>query len=107
VSRALTRGPDLAVDVEVAGVRLGRTPIVADSLNPSWNYEYPQAVRWRIGDPVKIQVVDFDYSNRPIVRIESPHDDPLALRYLTGSIRADGHALSFECDFQVPELPPP
>lgn len=107
VGRALSNGPDLAVEIEVAGVRVGRTPIVADSYEPVWNYEFPQSVRWRLGDPVRIRVIDFDYSNRTILKIEPPADDPLALRFLAGTITAEGHKLVFESDFQAPTLSSP
>jgi hypothetical protein len=105
IARGLTRGPDLAVELEVAGVRLGRSPIVSDSFEPVWNYEFPKNVRWRIGDPVTVRVTDFDYGNRTILKIESA-GDPLALRNLTGTLRVQGHELTFECDFQPPALPP-
>lgn len=107
VARTLSRGPDLAVEIEVAGVRVGRTPIVADSFEPTWDYEFPQSVRWRLGDAVRIRVIDFDYGNRTILKIEPAADDPLALRFLTGPITAEGHQLVFESDFQVPTLAAP
>jgi hypothetical protein len=107
IGRTFSSGPDLAVEIEVAGVRVGRTPIMADSFEPVWNYEFPQNIRWRLGDPVRIRVIDFDYSNRAILKIEPPADDPLAMRYLTGPITAEGHQLVFESDFQVPTLPAP
>ena len=107
VGRALSLGPDLAVEVEVAGVKLGKTPIVADSYKPVWNYEYPQSIYWRLGDSVRIRVIDLDYGNRTILNMESAADDPIALRLLTGSVRADGHELTFECGFKVPRLAAP
>jgi hypothetical protein len=106
IKHTLSLGPDLAVEIEVAGVRIGRTPIVADSFEPVWNYEFPQTVRWRMGDRVQVRVVDFDYSNRTIVKFDSA-DDPLALRYLSGTIKAQGHQLAIECEFQIPTLPSP
>jgi hypothetical protein len=106
IARGLSRGPDLAVQIEVAGVRIGRTPVVADSFEPVWNYEFPQNIRWRMGDPVEIRVIDFDYSNRTILKLESA-DDPLALRYLSGPVHAQGHMVTFECNFEVPTLPEP
>lgn len=106
IGHLVSFGPDLAVDIEVAGVRLGRTPIVADSFEPAWEYEFPQMVRWRIGDPVKIRVMDFDYSNRTILKIDSG-DDPLALRYLNGTSVSNGHRLTIECNFEIPTLPAP
>jgi hypothetical protein len=106
IGRTLSLGPDLAVEVEVAGVRIGRTPIVADSFEPVWDYEFPQNIRWRVGDPVKIRVIDFDYTNHTILKIETT-DDPMALRYLSGTLNVQGHRLTFECDFQEPSLPAP
>jgi hypothetical protein len=106
IRRAISRGPDLAVEVEVAGHRIGRTPIVSDSFEPVWNYEFPQTVRWRMGDPIKIRVMDFDYSNHVILKVETT-DDPVALRYLSGSWEAEGHRLTFECNFETPSLPSP
>jgi hypothetical protein len=107
IGRTMSSGPDLAVEIEVAGVRVGRTPIVADSFDPVWNYEFPQSIRWRLGDSVRIRVIEFDYSNRTVLKIEPPADDPLAMRYLTGTIKAEGHQLVFESDFHPPTLPAP
>jgi hypothetical protein len=104
IGHALSFGPDLAVEVEVAGIRIGRTPIVPDSFEPVWNYEFPQTIRWRLGDPVKIRVIDFDYSNRAILKVETA-DDPLAMRFLSGTWEAQGHRLTFECNFEMPSLP--
>jgi hypothetical protein len=107
IGDALSRGPDLAVELEVAGTRIGRTPIIEDSYEPVWNYEFPQKVRWRLGDTIKIRVIDFDYRNQTVLLVEPSKDDPLAMRFLTGPISAEGHRLVFESDFAVPTLPPP
>src|SRR5262245_50323848 len=105
IAHTLSFGPDLAVEVEVAGIRIGRTPIISNSFEPVWNYEFPQTIRWRLGDPVKIRVIDFDYTNRAILKVETA-DDPLAMRFLSGTWEAEGHRLTFESNFEMLSLPP-
>ncbi len=106
-------GPDLAVEIWVAGVKHGPSPVAPNTLNPVWNYTFPQPIRWKYGDPVTVRIVDHDWTWRTpsgIYRINSPKGEPLALRYLSGTLRpsqAGRTKLVFESDFRIPPLAPP
>jgi hypothetical protein len=100
-----SRGPKLAVEIEVNGVRHGPGPIAARGYQPEWDYEFPRRVRWKPGDAVVIRVTDHWYWRRTVLVMASEEGDPLALRLLSGPVSADGHTLTFESDFRVPELP--
>lgn len=103
-------GPDLSVVVEVAGVVHGPSPIIPDSRAPNWNYAFPKPIRWKLGDPVTVRLIDNDWSPTEIYVLHSPQGDPLAIRLLSGSIKpAKGGktTLVFSSDFQLPRLPKP
>src|SRR5262249_45361183 len=80
----LSRGPDLSVEIEVAGVRYGPSHVIKNQYSPEWEYEIPRAVKWKRGDPVRIRVYDHDYWKRKVVEVASDDDDPLAMRLLSG-----------------------
>ncbi len=101
-----SRGPDLSVEVEVAGVRYGPSNIVKNRYDPQWDYEFPRRVRWKLGDPVRVRVYDHDYYKRLAVDVVSDPADPLALGLLGGELTAGTNSLTFESDFHLPELPP-
>ena len=106
LARLFSRGPDLSVEIEVAGVRYGPSPVVANRYDPEWDYEFARPVRWKLGDRVVIRVTDHDWQDRVVVEIASAEDDPLALRLLGGEASAGGNRFVFASDFALPALPP-
>jgi hypothetical protein len=106
LARTFSRGPDLSIEIEVAGVRHGPSTIVRNSYSPVWDYEFPRRVRWMLGDPVRIRVTDHDYWRRVVLDVVSADNDPLAMLWLTGDVFLGGNRLTFASDFTVPALPP-
>ncbi len=103
-------GPDLSVKVTVAGVDYGPSPVVRDSHTPIWDWSFPTPVRWKYGDPIKVRILDNDWSVSGVYTIQSTASDKLALRMLSGPLRpATGGStqLVFASDFQEPSLPKP
>lgn len=104
-------GPNLSVSVWVGSTEYGPSPVIPDSTSPSWDYTFPQAIRWRAGDPVTIQLVDHDWSDSVVATLRSARDDRLALRNLSTEVRPNRErgrvAIEFESDFRVPALPTP
>ncbi|HZT80923.1 MAG TPA: hypothetical protein VFA26_11895, partial [Gemmataceae bacterium] len=105
VARWFSRGPDLSVEVEVAGARHGPSNIVPNRYDPDWDYEFPRRIKWKLGDPVVIRVYDHDWGKHQVVEIASAPGDPLAIRLLSGEAWSGPHHLVFESDFALPELP--
>ena len=105
IARWVSWGPDLSVEIEVAGVRYGPSPIVANRYDPEWNYEFPRLVRWKLGDPVTIRVTDHDWKDRVLLELSGADDDQVAIRLLGGTVCYAGHQLTFESDFRMPQLP--
>jgi hypothetical protein len=105
VARFFSRGPDLSVELEVAGVRYGPSNITANQYDPNWNYEFNRPVRWKLGDKVIVRVTDHDWKDRVVVEIASNDDDPLGMRLLTGEANSGSNRLTFESDFALPALP--
>ena len=102
--------PDLGVVVEVAGTVYGPSSVIRDSHRPIWDYTFPQPITWKLGDPVTIRIIDYDWSASEIYVLNSREGDPLAMRILTGTIKpAKGGrtSLVFSSDFSVPTLTPP
>jgi hypothetical protein len=99
------RGLDTSVELEVAGVRYGPSPIVAKNFDPEWDYEFPRRVRWKLGDPVRIRVTDHKWKDRVIVDHASEDGDPLAIRLISGEVWSGNNQLLFESDFTLPTLP--
>lgn len=103
-------GPDLGVVLEVAGTTYGPSPVVPNSRRPIWDYAFPRPVRWKLGDPVVVKVVDYDWSDTVVAVLTSRRGDPLAIRNLSGTIKfAKGGrtSLTFASDFRMPALTPP
>lgn len=105
-------GPDLAVAIWVGGVKYGPSAVAPNSYQPIWNYTFPQPIIWKYGDPVNIQILDFDWSTSGtrVFQLRSPKDDPLALRFLANEItptKGGKTRLVFRSDFRVPDLPRP
>jgi hypothetical protein len=105
VARYLSRGPDLSVELEVAGVRYGPSNVVSNSYSPEWYYEFSRPVRWKLGDPVRIRVTDHDWKDRVVLEIASGDGDPLGMRLLAGEAASGNNRLTFESDFALPNLP--
>jgi GTPase SAR1 family protein len=106
VAWMLSFGPDLSVEIEVNGARYGPSNIVKNQYNPSWDYEFPRRVRWKLGDAVRIRVYDHDYYKRLVLDVVSEANDPVAMWMLSGEVLAGNNSLTFESDFRLPELPP-
>jgi hypothetical protein len=111
VGKYLSGGaPDLGVVVEVAGVAYGPSPVIRDTHRPIWDYTFPRPIVWKLGDPITIRIIDYDWSASEVYTLSSPHGDPLAMRMLSGTIRpAKGGAtmLVFASDFAMPSLSKP
>jgi hypothetical protein len=105
VARFFSLGPDLSVELEVAGVRYGPSNITVNKYDPEWNYEFNRPVRWKLGDKVIIRVTDHDWKDRAVVYIASDDDDPLGMRLLAGEANSGPNRLTFESDFSLPTLP--
>ena len=100
----ISRGAYLSVEVEVAGVRYGPSTIVKRSYTPEWDYEFPQKLKWKLGDPVRVVVTDNYYWKRKVGDL-SFEDEPLALRNLCGDVEFNLGTVTFTCDFTMPKLP--
>ncbi len=105
VARWFSRGPKLSVELEVNGVRHGPSTIVYNRYDPSWEFEFPRRVRWKLGDSVRIWVTEHSWSDRVVTEIASEAGDPLAIRLLGGEVSSGPNRLRFECDFAMPVLP--
>jgi hypothetical protein len=105
VAAFFSRGPSMSVEIEVNGVRYGPSNIVKRRYDPDWNYEFPRRVRWKLGDTVRVWVTDNYYWNRHVADFASADGDPLAMRMLSGEVRAGNNMLTFESDFRMPVMP--
>jgi GTPase SAR1 family protein len=105
IARFFSRGPDLSVELEVAGLIYGPSPITVNTYEPEWEYEFPRPIRWKLGDPVVIRVREHDWKQRTVVTIESAEDDPLAMKLLSGDAWSGNYRLTFCSDFTLPRLP--
>jgi len=105
IARFFSRGPDLSVELEVAGVRYGPSNITVNQYNPTWDYEFNRPVRWKLGDKVIIRVTDHDWKDRVVVEIASDDGDPLGMRLLNGEANSGPNWLTFASDFALPTLP--
>jgi hypothetical protein len=103
-------GPDLGVVIEVAGAVYGPSSVIRDSYRPIWDYTFPQPIIWKLGDPITIRLIDYDWSASDVYTLHSPQGDPLAMRFLSGTIKpAKGGrtTLVFASDFAMPTLTEP
>jgi hypothetical protein len=105
VARWLSRGPKLSVEVEVNGIRYGPSTIIYNRYDPTWNFEFPRPIRWKLGDPVVIRVTEHSWKNRIVAEMHSAGNDPLALRMLAGDAYSGGNRVTFESSFAMPRLP--
>jgi GTPase SAR1 family protein len=102
--------PDLGVVIEVAGSVYGPSSVIRDSRRPIWDYTFPQPITWKLGDPVTIRIIDYDWSATNVYTLHSPEGDPLAMKLLTGTIKSSKGgktSLVFSSDFSVPTLSRP
>jgi hypothetical protein len=102
--------PDLGVVIEVAGAVYGPSTIIRDSHRPVWDYAFPQPITWKLGDPVTVRIIDYDWSASEVYVLHSKQGDPLAMRLLAGTItptKGGKTTLVFSSDFALPVLSPP
>ena len=76
--------------IEVNGVRHGPSTIVSRSYDPEWNYAFPRPVRWKMGESVRVIVVDNYYWKRTVS--DETFEGPLAMQKLSGEVAAVGTA---------------
>jgi GTPase SAR1 family protein len=103
-------GPDLGVEIWVAGVKYGPSPVVRNTHRPIWDYTFTRPITWKLGDPVVVRILDHDWSTSVVYTLSSPKNDPLAMKMLCGTVRpSKGGAtrLVFSSDFTLPKLPKP
>jgi hypothetical protein len=84
--------------------------VVRNTHRPIWDYTFPRPIRWKLGDPVTVKIIDYDWSDTTVSTLLSRKGDPLALRNLSGTIKlAKGGktTLVFASDFKVPQLTRP
>ncbi len=96
--------------LEVAGTTYGPSSVIRDSHRPIWDYTFPKPIAWKLGDPITIRLIDYDWSASDVYVLTSRPGDPLAIRLLTGTIKpAKGGktTLVFASDFQIPRLSQP
>ena len=79
--------PNLGVVIEVAGTVYGPSPVIRDSYRPIWDYTFPQPITWKLGDPITIRIIDYDWSASEVYALHSPEGDPLAMKLLSGTIK--------------------
>ncbi len=100
-------GPDLGVVLEVAGAVYGPSPIVPNTHQPIWDYTFPRPIRWKLGDPVTIRIIDYDWSDSVVTVLNTRKGDPLAIRNLSGAIlpaKGGKTTLVFASNFKMPTL---
>jgi hypothetical protein len=103
-------GPDLGVVIEVGGATYGPSTVIKNTHRPIWNYTFSRPVRWKLGDPVTVRIVDHDWSASDVYTLHSPKGDPLAIRLLSGTVRPEKGGkttLVFASDFEMPKLSKP
>jgi hypothetical protein len=105
IARFFSRGPDLSVEVEVAGVRYGPSQVVVNRYDPDWDYEFPRPIKWKLGDAVRIRVTDQDWGAHVVLEYASGESDPLSIKMLSGENWQGKNMIKFESDFRMPTLP--
>ena len=102
--------PDLGVVIEVAGAVYGPSTVIRNSHRPVWDYTFPQPVTWKLGDPMTVRIIDYDWSASEVYVLHSRQGDPLAMRMLAGTItptKGGKTTLVFASDFTMPTLSSP
>jgi hypothetical protein len=105
IAHFFSRGPDLAVEIEVAGRRYGPSPVIANRYDPDWLYQIPRGVQWKKGDQVKIRVIDYDWKQRVVLEYVSAEGDQLAIRMLCGDNTQGKNTVKLGCSYSEPILP--
>jgi hypothetical protein len=105
VALFFSRGPDLSVELEVAGVRYGPSPVVLHKYDPSWEYEFPRPVRWKLGDPVRVRLLDNAWSKRVVFDVGTDDGNTLGIRMLSGEVQFPLGHVTLSSDFTMPTLP--
>ena len=103
-------GPDLCVEVWVAGVKHGPSPVIPNTHRPIWDYAFAQPIRWKTGDPITVSIIDRDWSDSVVFTLKSRKDDPLSIRLISGTIKPSSGGkttLVFASDFAMPDLARP
>lgn len=100
-----SRGLNLSVELEVNGVAYGPSTIVKRSAEPEWNYPFPRLIKWKIGDKVRIRVIDHYFWRRTLLDVTSEEGDLLSMKLLSGALSSGKNSLVFESDFGMPVLP--
>ena len=65
----------------------GPSSVIRDSHRPIWDYTFPQPITWKLGDPITIRIIDYDWSASEVYILHSRQGDPLAMRLLSGTIK--------------------
>jgi hypothetical protein len=102
--------PDLGVVIEVAGAVYGPSSVIRDSHRPVWDYTFPQPITWKLGDPVTVRIIDYDWSASEVYVLHSRQGDPLAIRVLSGTVtptKGGKTTVVFASDFEMPTLTKP
>jgi len=110
VGKYLGGGPDLGVVIEVAGITYGPSPVVRNTHRPIWDYTFARPIRWKLGDPVTVKIIDYDWSDSTIFTLSSRKGDPLAMRILSGTVKpakGGNTSLVFTSTFSIPQLSAP
>ncbi len=103
-------GPDLGVVLEVAGVTYGPSPVVRNTHKPIWDYTFSRPIKWKLGDPITVRILDYDWSDSVVCTLNTRKGDPLAIRNISGTIKAakgGKTTLVFASNFSIPTLSPP
>jgi hypothetical protein len=88
----------------------GPSSVIRDNHRPIWDYTFPRRIGWKLGDPITIRIIDYDWSANEVYTLNSRPGDPLAMRLLSGTVRpAKGGTttLVFSSDFAMPSLSKP
>lgn len=104
-ARWFTFGVSLSVEIEVNGVRHGPSSFYKRQYDPEWNYEYPRRIRWKLGDPVVVRVIDNEWGKRVVAEFSSAEGDPLAIRLLSSELWSGANWVALESDFRMPTMP--
>ncbi len=102
--------PDLSVELWVAGVKYGPSPIAKDTHKPVWDYEFSRPIKWKYGEPISIRILDNDWSASGVFTFNTAPGDKLAMKMLSGTLRPSKGGktmLLFSSDFAVPSLTKP
>jgi hypothetical protein len=91
-------------------VTYGPSPVVPNTHRPVWDYSFTRPILWKLGDPVSIKIIDYDWSDSVVYTLTSRKGDPLAIRNIsgtTGSSKGGRTTLVFTSDFALPRLSTP